>query len=334
MKIFHAYYDLPYDIISLLKWGGIMSDLKNKKKPAVGGQALIEGVMMVGPEGTAIAVRKPDMEIVIDKQKRESITKRYKLLGLPFIRGSVTLVESLVTGINALNYSAGFYEEEEGEPGRFEKFLTKLFGDKLEKVVMTLSLIISFVFAAGLFFILPTAVIKLVGGANAGSVWKNLIEGIIRITIFVLYVLSISLMKDIKRVFQYHGAEHKSVYCFESGEELTVENARKYSTLHPRCGTNFLFLVMLVSILLFSFLGWPGIAVRIASRILLIPVIAGVSYEILRFLGRTESNLVHALIYPGLLLQKLTTREPDDSQIEVALAALKEVIPVTGEAEA
>lgn len=312
-----------------------MSDWKTKKKTTIGGQALIEGVMMRGPEDIAIAVRKPDSQIIVEKKKASSLTKKYKILGLPLIRGSVALIESLVVGINALTFSAKFFEDEtvEEEPGRFEKFLIKLFGEKLEGVIMGFSVVLSLALTIGLFFVLPSAVLGLVKKSVDNNILKNFIEGILRITIFILYILIISNMKDIKRVFEYHGAEHKSIFCYENQEELTVENAKKYPTLHPRCGTNFLFIVMIVSIFVFSFLGWPGLLMRIVSRVLLVPVIAGISFEILKIVGRSESKVVRVLIYPGLLLQKLTTREPDDSQLEVAIAALKGVLLEDKEAD-
>jgi len=313
-----------------------MSDWKTKKKTSIGGQALIEGVMMRGPEDVAIAVRKPDNEIIIDKKKVTSLTKKHKILGLPFVRGSVALIESLFVGINALTFSAKFFEEEgvEEEPGKFEKFLTKVFGEKLESVVMGVTIAFSLALTIGLFFVLPSILLGFANRFVQSHIIKNFIEGIIRIAIFIIYILSISKMKDIRRVFEYHGAEHKSIYCYENQEELTAENARKYSTLHPRCGTNFLFIVMIVSILVFSFLGWPGMLMRILSRVILVPVIAGISYEILKLVGKSESKFVRVLILPGLLLQKLTTREPDDSQLEVALAALKSVIVEDKEADA
>jgi uncharacterized protein YqhQ len=257
--------------------------------------------------------------------------EKYKILGLPFIRGSVALIESLIVGVNALTYSAKFFEETEEEPGKFEKFLSRVFGERLESVIMGFSLFISLIFAVAIFFILPSAILGII--KDNGSILKNLIEGLVRIIIFIAYVLAISKMDDIRRVFEYHGAEHKSIYCYENGEELTVENARKYTTLHPRCGTNFLFVVMIVSIFVFSFLGWPNLLVRILSRIILLPLVAGISYEIIKLMGRSDSKIVYYLSYPGLLLQKLTTREPDDSQLEVALTALKEVLVKDGEAD-
>lgn len=301
---------------------------KTKRKTSIGGQALIEGVMMRGPGSMATAIRMPDSTIKVEKKQIESYSKKNKILGLPFIRGIVSLVESLIVGIKALTYSASFYddEEEEEEPGRFEKFLGRIFGEKLENIVMAFSVMLSMVFAVVLFFILPLLVVSLFGKLLRTNAWKNIIEGIIRIVIFLVYIILISRMKDIKRVFQYHGAEHKSIFCYENEEELTVENARKYKTLHPRCGTNFLFIVMIVSIFVYSFLNFHSIVIGIISRVLMLPVITGISYEILKYAGKSDSKIVHVLIYPGLLLQKLTTAEPDDSMLEVGLAALKAVI--------
>lgn len=300
---------------------------KTKRKTSIGGQAIIEGVMMRGPESMAMAIRMPDSTIKVEKKQLESYSKKNKILGLPFIRGAAALVDSLIVGVNALTYSASFFEdEEETEPDRVEKFLTKIFGEKLESIALGFSVALSVVFAVALFFVLPQAIVSLTGRGLKSYALKNIIEGIIRIAIFIAYIALISRMKDIKRVFQYHGAEHKSIFCYENEEELTVENARKYKTLHPRCGTNFLFIVMVVSIFVYSFLNFPGIVLRIISRIVMLPVIAGISYEILKYVGRSDSKIVHVLIYPGLLLQKLTTAEPDDGMLEVGLAALKAVV--------
>lgn len=300
---------------------------KTKRKTSIGGQAIIEGVMMRGPESMATAVRMPDSTINVEKKQLESYSSRKKIYKLPFIRGIVALVDSLVIGVNALTYSASFFEDkEEAEPGKVEKFLAKIFGEKLESVVMGFSLALSVVFAVALFFILPQAAVSIFGSGLKSYALKNIIEGIIRIAVFIAYIVLISRMKDIKRVFQYHGAEHKSIFCYENEEELTVENARKYTTLHPRCGTNYLFIIMIVSIFVYSFLNFPGIAFRILSRIVMLPVIAGISYEILKYIGKSDSKIVHVLTYPGLLLQKLTTAEPDDGMLEVALAALKAVL--------
>lgn len=296
------------------------------KKTSIGGQAVIEGVMMRGPKKTAIAVRKPDGEIEIDIQDSLPLTKKNRILSLPVIRGAVALIDSLTIGMKSLTFSASFFEEEV-EESKFEKLLRKKLGDRTEGVIMGFAMMLSLVIAVGLFFILPTFTASLMKRFISSSLLINLIEGGIRIVIFLLYIYLISFMKDIQRVFEYHGAEHKSIFCYEGGIELTPENASRYTTLHPRCGTNFLLIVMAISIILFSFLGWPNITVRIISRIVFLPLVAGLSYELIKWLGRSESLLAKILSYPGLMLQKLTTREPDLEQLEVAIAALKAVIP-------
>lgn len=281
-------------------------------KPAIGGQAVIEGVMMRGPKSTAIAVRKDDGEIALKKDENHSISERYKFLKLPILRGVVSLIEMMIIGIQTLSYSATMagYEEEE----------------TLTTKDITIALASAVVFAVVLFVILPTVAVKFISANIKTPFLLSLAEGFLRIAIFVAYVAVISLMKDIRRVFEYHGAEHKAVHCYEHGEELTPENAEKYSTVHPRCGTSFIMIVMIVSILLFSLLGWPGIIARIISRILLLPLVAGISYELIQLAGRSSSPFLKILNTPGMWLQKLTTREPDESQLEVAIAALKAVI--------
>lgn len=295
------------------------------KKTSIGGQAVIEGVMMRGPKKVAIAVRKPDGEIEIDIKDNLPLTKRNKLFSLPLVRGSVSLIDSLATGMKSLTYSASFFEEE--EESKFDKFLKNKLGDKAESAIMGFSMVLSFIIAIGIFVGIPTYSASLIGKLTNNSLLKNLLEGLIRLIIFILYIYLISKMKDIQRVFEYHGAEHKSIFCYEAGEELTPENAKKYERLHPRCGTNFLLIVMLISIVLFSFLGWPGVVMRIVSRIIFLPVVAGLSYELIKWLGKSDSALARILSYPGLMLQNLTTREPDEKQLEVAIAALKAVIP-------
>lgn len=294
------------------------------KKTNIGGQAVIEGVMMRGPEKIAVAVRRPDGEIEVDIDDNIPLTKKNKFLSLPIIRGAVSLFDSLVVGIKTLTYSASFYEEDESD---FDKFLRKKLGDKADNYIMGFAIMLSFIISIGLFFILPTYSANIIKRLTHNSIIINLVEGIIRLIIFLVYIYLISKMKDIQRVFEYHGAEHKSIYCYEAGLPLTVENARSFTTLHPRCGTNFLLIVMLISILLFSFLGWPNLLMRIVSRIVFLPLIAGLSYELIKWLGRSESSLARVLSYPGLMLQKLTTRQPDDEQLEVAIAALLAVIP-------
>jgi uncharacterized protein YqhQ len=295
------------------------------KKTSIGGQAVIEGVMMRGPQKVATAVRKPDGEIDIRIENNVPLTKRNKLFGLPIIRGAVALFDSLSIGIKTLSYSASFFEEE--EESKFDKYIKKKFGDKAESFYMWFSLALSIAIAVGLFFILPTYAANFIKKLTLNSIVINLIEGLIRLIIFLVYIYLISKLEDIQRVFQYHGAEHKSIFCYEQGLPLTPENAAKFKTLHPRCGTNFLLIVMIVSIFVFAFLGWPNFVWRIISRVILLPVIAGISYEFIKWLGKSESTLAKVLSYPGLMLQKLTTREPDEKQLEVAIAALLAVIP-------
>lgn len=283
------------------------------KKPNVGGQAVIEGVMMRGKTHVAVAVRQPDGEISVDVRPINSISDRYPILKKPFLRGVVSLVESLVMGMKALAYSAQVSGDED---------------EKLDSKEMALTIAVSAGLAILLFIVIPTWSMRFLTGITQDHMALNLAEGVLRMAIFLAYIAAISSMNDIQRVFQYHGAEHKTIYTYEAGLPLKVENVRPFSTLHPRCGTNFLMIVMLISMFIFTFLGWPSLLERIASRIILMPVIAGVSYELIRYAGaHTDNPLVRIAITPGLLLQKLTTRQPDDSQIEVAIASLKAVVP-------
>lgn len=283
------------------------------KKPNVGGQAVIEGVMMRGKTHVAVAVRQPDGEISVDVRPVNSISDRYPILKKPFLRGVVSLVESLVMGMKALAYSAQVSGDED---------------EKLDSKEMALTIAVSAGLAILLFIVIPTWSMRFLTGITQDHMALNLAEGVLRMAIFLAYIAAISSMNDIQRVFQYHGAEHKTIYTYEAGLPLKVENVRTFSTLHPRCGTNFLMIVMLISMFIFTFLGWPSLLERIASRIILMPVIAGVSYELIRYAGaHTDNPLVRIAITPGLLLQKLTTRQPDDSQIEVAIASLKAVVP-------
>lgn len=292
------------------------------RKCEVGGQAVIEGVMMRGSKGQATAVRTPNKEIRIDFKKIVPITKKYKFLNVPFIRGIFVLVDSLITGINTLNYSASFFEDEDESESKFEIWLKNKFGERSNDLIIGATMILSFAIAVGLFVALPTAIASLFSYLNLHPIALNLIEAVIRIMILLGYMYSISKMEDIYRVFQYHGAEHKSIFCYEAEEELTVGNVKKFSRFHPRCGTNFLFLIMFVSILIFSFTGWGGFLERLILRILLIPVVSGITYELIKWLGKNDNKLAKIIAYPGLKLQELTTKEPDDDQIEVAIAAL------------
>jgi len=303
------------------------------KKTSIGGEALIEGVMMRGPEDIAIAIRKSDGEIIIDKKPSKTLAKRFKIFKVPIIRGAVGMFESMVIGMKALMFSAEFVDVDEdskdAKPSKVDAFFEKVFGDKLMDAAIYFSVIVSLIFVVGLFMLLPNFLAGLIHfnkETTSGVIYYNLFEGVIRIALFVGYIALISNMKDIRRVFEYHGAEHKTIHCYESGDELTVENVKKFTTRHPRCGTAFMFVVMIVSIIVFSLTGWGTLLWRILSRILLVPLVAGLSYEFIKFAGRSDSMLTSIISAPGLALQKFTTREPDDQQIEVAIAALKNVI--------
>ncbi len=307
--------------------------MPEKHITSIGGQAVMEGVMMRGPHKTAVAVRKPDREITV-KVDENGTKKKNKILKLPIIRGCINFFESMVIGIKALMYSAEFVDlEEEESESKFEKWLEEKLGDKIKDVVIYFSLIVSLFLSVGLFILLPTVVTRGIeaifdGVAFTGTkTFTSLCEGIVRMVIFISYLALVSQMKDIKRVFEYHGAEHKSIACYEAEEELTVENVKKYSRLHPRCGTSFLLFVMIVSIILFSLLPRTSIIPRLLMRIALLPVVAGISYEIIKLAGKSKSKCVCVLTKPGLWLQKLTTREPDESQIEVAIKSLTSVMP-------
>ncbi len=276
-------------------------------KPTYGGQAVIEGVMMKGPRRMAIACRKPDGEITIDQHETIPLRERYPIVGWPLIRGVVSFFESLILGMQTLTFSANIFAGED---------------EQLTDMQMILLMATSLAMGIGLFFLAPTVLMRWVRTQAMSSLGRNLVEGFIRILFFLAYVTAISLMKDVRRVFEYHGAEHKTIHCYEAGRELTVANVKGYTTLHPRCGTNFLLIVMIVGSVFFSFFGWPSIWMRLVYRLTLLPVVAGFSYEVLRILGSGKLPWLNALTVPGLYLQKLTTREPDDQQIEVAIAAL------------
>lgn len=294
---------------------------------SIGGQAIIEGVMMRGPKDIAMAVRKPDHEIEIKIDKLNTLAMKCKIFKLPFLRGVVGLVEAMIIGTKALMYSAEFFPEEEKTSNK-ETFTQKIFKDKAADVEMFFAMVSSIVLAIGIFMLLPTFLTNFFKTKINSSIGLNLLEGLVRIIIFLIYIIGVSKLDDIKRVFEYHGAEHKTIHCYENEEELIVENVKKYPILHPRCGTSFLFMVMIVSILVLSFFGWPNPLKRFLVRVLMFPVIAGISYEINRLIGKSRSKLAYFLSYPGLMIQKLATvREPDGEQIEVAIAALKAVIP-------
>lgn len=295
----------------------------------IGGQAVIEGVMMKGRKVYAVAVRKDDDSIALDVQHTSSILDKYKVLRLPILRGMAVFVESLVVGVKTLTYSAEMFgDDEEEEPGKFEKWLTEKLGDKTEKVVLGATMAVSFILAISIFMILPMLISRLFKNVIPSSFVQNLVEGVVRIGIFLTYMKFVTKMKDIERTFQYHGAEHKTINCLEQDRELTVENVRECTRLHKSCGTSFLFVVMIVSILVFSVFTTQVLWIRTLVRIVMVPVVAGISYEFIRWARKTEdSKIAGFLSKPGMWLQReFTTIEPDDKQIEVAIAAVKGVL--------
>jgi len=297
---------------------------KQAKRSTVGGQGVLGGVMMRSPKKAALAVRRQDGGIAMKTWEVEQ--KKGWFARLPVVRGVINFVDMLFTGVGVLMDAAKMSEEgtEEFEPSRFEKFVAGKLGKKAEDVMMFFAVVIALVLAVLLFFMLPTFLTSLLRGAIQSPLLLNLADGLIRIAILILYMLSCTLMKDIKDVFRYHGAEHKTISCYEAGEELTVENVRKYRTLHPRCGTSYLLLVMLVTVLVYSFFGWSdNLLLRLGMRLLMLPVIAGVAYEVLKLLAMSDHILVRALRWPGMQLQRLTTAEPTDEMIEIGILAFE-----------
>ena len=308
---------------------------------SIGGQAVMEGVMMRGPYKTAVAVRKPDKEITV-KIDENGVKTRAKFFKLPIIRGCVNFVDSLVIGMKALTYSAEFVdlEDEEESESKFDKWLEEKLGDKIKDVVIYVAVALSIVMSVGLFMLLPAFLTGLIEAIpqlqfiTGTQTFTSVFEGIIRMAIFLGYMILVSQMKEIKRVFEYHGAEHKTIACYEAGEELTIENVKKHQRFHPRCGTSFLVFVMIISVIVYAFLPRfdefsrvVAILLRLGTRILCLPIIAGISYEIIKWAGRSKNACVTFLSKPGIWLQKLTTREPDETQIEVAIAAMTPCIP-------
>lgn len=293
------------------------------EKINIGGQAVLEGVMMRAPRAMAIAVRRPSGEIVVKREQTPPLSDRFPIVKLPILRGAVALFTSLVIGIKALNFSANealVEEETEGQEAKKEE---------LSSWALAGTMVAAFGFGIGLFFFLPLYLTKLlVPVIGDNNIVFNLVDGLIRVVVFLIYIWGIARMKDIQRVFQYHGAEHKTIFAFEHGEELVLENVKKYSRLHPRCGTSFLLIVMLVSIAVFSLIpkAWPFVW-KALSRVVLLPLIAGISYEFLKWSAKNDQHpLVKLVIGPGLALQRLTTREPDDDQLEVAIRSVQEAL--------
>ncbi len=305
-----------------------MADKKCCKKTSIGGQALIEGIMMLGPNKSAIAVRRPSGEIELKTENIKRLSEKNKFFSLPIIRGVAGLFESLKRGFSAIEYSSSIALEEEEEQSKLEKWLEEKLGSSaVEKIVMGIAMVLGIALSVGLFVFLPTLLAGMLDEIIKSNILRNIVEGALRIAIFFAYMLAISRMKDMKRVFSYHGAEHKTIFCYEAGQKLTVENVRSFSKEHPRCGTSFMFSVMIISILVFSVVSWSNPLVRMALRLLLLPIVVGISYEINRLLGRYDNGFTRFMRAPGLWFQKFTTFEPDDSMIEIAIAALSEVIP-------
>ena len=298
---------------------------RKSRYSGIGGQAVLEGVMMKNKEKYAVAVRKPDGEIEVEVETYQGLAHGSKFKELPFIRGIFNFLDSLILGTRALNYSASFYEEEEGKETKFDKAMDKMSGGNGEKLLSGIVTVISIMLAVGIFIVLPYFISSLFESFIRNRSLMAIIEGVIRIALFLLYVWGISAMKDIRRLYQYHGAEHKCINCIEKGRPLTVHNVMRSSRLHKRCGTSFIFFVMLVSIVLFFFIQVDNVAEKVILRILLMPVVAGISYEIIRLAGRTDNIFIKILSAPGMWIQRMTTREPDESMAEVAIASVEAV---------
>ena len=301
-----------------------MARKRCKRYSGIGGQAVLEGVMMKNQEKYAVAVRKPNGEIEVEIENFQGVLHENKLKKLPFIRGIFNFVDSLWLGNKVLNYSASFYEEEEEET-KFDKAINKISGGNGEKILTTWATIVSVILAVGIFIVLPYFISAQFEGFVRNRSLMMIVEGAIRILIFLLYVWGISAMKDIKRLYQYHGAEHKCINCIEKGRPLTVHNVMRSSRLHRRCGTSFIFFVLFISIILFFFIQVDNVVEKVILRILLMPVVAGISYEIIRLAGRSDNILVRLLSAPGMLIQRLTTKEPDESMVEVAIASVEAI---------
>ncbi len=299
----------------------IMENFKMRYS-GIGGQAVLEGVMMKNKDTYAVAVRKSDGEIVVEKKEYKSLFGNGAITRWPLVRGVVNFVDSLVLGMSSLSFSSSFFEEEDTKELSEQQAAKK---EKKEHVMMGGTIALSIVLAVALFMLLPYWLSTLFSGFGWSDTAIAVVEGVLRVLIFLAYIVGISLMKDIQRVYMYHGAEHKCINCIEHGMDLNVENVRKSSRLHKRCGTSFLFFVIMVSVILFIFIRVDSPLLRVLVRILLIPVIAGISYELIRLAGRSEGKVIGLLSKPGMLLQKLTTREPDDDMIEVGIASVEAV---------
>ena len=302
-----------------------MAKKKQTHYSGIGGQAVLEGVMMKNRDKYAVAVRKPNGEIDVEVEEYKGVCGDKKFAKLPFIRGVFAFIDSLILGMKVTTYYASFYEEEDEKPSKSEGKLEKLLGNKADDIMMTFTVILSVIIAVALFMLLPLFLSDLLGKYIRNASVIAIIEGIIRILIFIAYIAGISLMKDIKRLYMYHGAEHKCINCIEKGRPLTVKDVKRSSRQHKRCGTSFLLFVVLVSVIVFFFIRVDNMALKLILRIALVPVIAGISYEIIRLAGRSDNVLVRIISAPGMWMQKLTTKEPDEDMIEVAIASVEAV---------
>ena len=313
---------------------------KTKKITSIGGQALMEGIMMRGPLKTTVGIRKGDGCIELEEIQPLNLTKKYKLLRLPILRGVAGMIDSLVTGNKALMLSAdkameGVEEVPEEEMSKFDKWLDKHFGEKAVGFIMGAATVIAVIFCIAVFFFMPTFLFNLLSSSfpflNDHIIWRSAFEGILRIILFLIYMGLVTLNKDIKRVFQYHGAEHKTIFCYERELELTVENVRKQSRFHPRCGTSFIVLMLIVGILIGLFIPFTDVWLRSTIKIVLLPITVGIGYELIRLCGRHDNAVTRIIAAPGMWMQRLTTKEPEDEMIEVAIKAMEDVIPENGE---
>lgn len=315
-----------------------MAREQTKIKTSIGGQALMEGIMMRGPKKTAVAVRLPNKNIDVEELKVKSLREKSKIFGWPFIRGITGMYESMSIGFKALGMSADKSIEEddpEKEPSKFDKWVTRVFGEKAMNYLMVIAGTLGVLIAIGLFFFLPAFIFYLIynySGVGAGfALWRSTFEGVIRILIFIAYIGICSLIPSVKRVFQYHGAEHKTIFCYENQEDLTVENIRKHSRFHPRCGTSFLVLMLLVGIVVGFFIPFQNPFLRTSVKLLLLPVSIAIGYELIKICAKYDNIVTRIIAAPGLWMQRITVKEPDDHMIEVAIAAMEEVIPQNGE---
>jgi Predicted metal-dependent enzyme len=297
------------------------------RKSSIGGSALIEGLMMISPEKSAIAIRKPDGNIHIEKK---SLPAKGRLVKIPVVRGVVSFFSQIIMSTKAIMFSADFIEIEEVDKSTFlDSLFEKFLGDKVKDILLYISVLFSLAFSISLFVLLPNVLaglMKFDKSSLSGVFYYNLFESAVKILLFLGYLVLVSKLKDIKRILEYHGAEHKTINCYENGEDLTVANVMKYTTINPRCSTSYLFLVIIVSIILFSCLGWYSMGINVAIRLLLMPVVAGLSFELFRFAGKSNSHFANLINAPGKLLQHLTTKEPDEKQVEVAISAFNSVL--------